>query len=94
MRATERVLQKTEYNTQLFAGTLVEMDTRVMPARVEGFTLPHGSGRGILDHPVLGWALVATLIALIRRVARQPSLPRMSDQWLLSHQADFHRDQY
>jgi hypothetical protein len=65
-----------------------------MPARAEGFTLPHGSGRRILNRPVLGWAFVATLVALIRRVARQPSLPRMSDQWLLSRQADFDRDQY
>jgi len=65
-----------------------------MPARVEGFTFPHGSGRRILNHPVLGWAFVATLVALIRRVASQPSLPRMSDQWLLSHQVDFNRDLY
>jgi hypothetical protein len=64
-----------------------------MPARAEGFTLPHGSGRKVLS-PVLGWALVATILAMIRRLTRQPSLPRMSDQWLLSHQADFHRDAY
>ena len=64
-----------------------------MPARVEGFTFPHGSGRRILS-PVLGWAFVAALLAVIRRVTRQPSLPRMSEQWLLSHQADFHREQY
>ena len=64
-----------------------------MPAHVERFTLPSGSGRRNLN-PVLGWAFVATLMALIRRVARHPSLPRMSDQWLLSHQADFNRDQY
>jgi len=64
-----------------------------MPARVETFPLPHGSGRRNFN-PVLGWALVLALLAIIRRLTRQPSLPRMSDQWLLSHQADFHRDQY
>lgn len=64
-----------------------------MPARVESFPLPHQSGGRSLG-PVLGWAFVAALIAIIRRLARQPSLPRMSDQWLLSHQADFHRDLY
>jgi hypothetical protein len=64
-----------------------------MPARVEGFPLHHRPVRRILK-PVLGWALVATILAVIRRYTRQPSLPRMSDQWLLSHQADFNRDEY
>jgi hypothetical protein len=43
---------------------------------------------------MLGWAVVAAVLALIHRYARQPPLPRMSDQWLLSHQADFNRDAY
>jgi hypothetical protein len=65
-----------------------------MPARVERFTLPHQTARHTMLAPVLGWAFVVTLLAVIRRLARQPSLPRMSEQWLLSRQADFHRDQY
>jgi hypothetical protein len=64
-----------------------------MPARVEGFPLPHRPVRRIIK-PMLGWAVVAAVLALIHRYARQPSLPRMSDQWLLSHQADFNRDNY
>ena len=65
-----------------------------MPARVEGFPIHHHRpGRGLLG-PVLGWAFVATLLAVIRRVTREPSLPRMSEQWLLSHQSDFYRDGY
>jgi hypothetical protein len=67
--------------------------TAVMPARVERFTLPPTTGRHQLG-PILAWAFVATLLAIVRRFTRQPSLPRMSDQWLLSHQADFHRDSY
>ncbi len=64
-----------------------------MPARVEGFPLPHHPVRRMLT-PVLGSALVAALIAIIRRYARQPSLPRMSEQWLLSHEAECRREQY
>ena len=37
---------------------------------------------------------VATVLAVIRRYTRQPSVAPMSDQWLLSHQAEFGRDQY
>jgi len=64
-----------------------------MPARVESFPLPHRPGRRILK-PVLGWAFVATVVAVIRRYTHHPSLPRMSEQWLLSHQTDFNRDGY
>ena len=63
-----------------------------MPAHVQSFPLPHRPGRRILK-PVLGWAFVATLLTIIRRVTRQPSLPRMSDQWLHSHQREFNRNQ-
>jgi len=64
-----------------------------MPARVESFPLHHRPVRQILK-PVLAWAFVATVLAVIRRYTRLPSLPRMSGQWLLSHQADFNREQY
>jgi hypothetical protein len=64
-----------------------------MPARAESFPLHHRPGRRILK-PVLGWAFVATVLAVIRRYTRHPSLPRMSEQWMLSHQSDFNRDEY
>ncbi len=64
-----------------------------MAARVETFPLPHRSGRRLFK-PVLVWAFVAALAAIVRRAARQPSLPRMSDQWLLSHQRDFDRNDH
>jgi hypothetical protein len=64
-----------------------------MPARVERFPVQHGTSVSVLK-PVLGWAALAAILALIRRVTREPSLPRMSEQWLLSHQHQFNRDQY
>jgi len=60
-----------------------------MPARVATFPLPHRPG-----DPVLGGALLAALVAFVRRLAQQPSLPRMSEQWLLSHQRESYRDEY
>jgi hypothetical protein len=64
-----------------------------MPAHVESFPLHHRPSRRNLK-PVLGWAFLATVLAIIRRYTRHPSLPRMSDQWLLSHQTDFNRADY
>ena len=64
-----------------------------MPAHVERLPLPHRPARHVLK-PVLGWAFVAAVVAVIRRFAQQPSLPRMSEHWLLSHQNDFNRNEY
>jgi hypothetical protein len=64
-----------------------------MPARVERFPLQHGTSSSVLK-PLLGWAALAAVLALIRRITREPSLPRMSEQWLLSHQPQFNRDPY
>jgi len=64
-----------------------------MPARVASFPLPHRQSSRLL-WPVLGWAFVAALVAVIRRKAQQPALPRMSEQWLLSHQREAYRDEY
>jgi hypothetical protein len=64
-----------------------------VPARVERFPLQHGTSASVLK-PLLGWAALAAILALIRRVTREPSLPRMSEQWLLGHQHQFNRDQY
>ena len=93
-RADAGLWQKTEYNTQVFAGTLVETATReVMPAHVDSFPLHHRDVRRLLK-PMLGWAFLATILTIIRRLTHEPSLPRMSEQWLLSHQMDFSRDSY
>jgi len=64
-----------------------------MPARVEQFPLPQRDA-GNLWKPLLGWAAVAATLAVIRRLAREPSLPRMSDEWLASQQSEFNRDEY
>src|SRR4026209_1605988 len=42
--------------------------------------------------PLRDWVAVTALVAWLRRVMREPSLPRMSEQWLLSHQTEFNRD--
>jgi hypothetical protein len=70
-----------------------------MAAHVERIPFPH---RPIDPHPplrrflapALGSALLAALIGLIRRATQQPSLPRMSEQWLASQQQDFYRLDY
>ena len=62
-----------------------------MPARAEGVQLQSSTEHGLLQ-PLFGWAALPTIVAWIRRVMREPSLPRMSEQWLLSHQTEFNRD--
>jgi hypothetical protein len=63
-----------------------------MSVRAEQLPLQQESSGSILK-PLLGWAAVIAVAALIRRYTREPSLPRMSEQWLLSRQAEFNRDQ-
>jgi hypothetical protein len=63
-----------------------------MPARVEQFPIRRETSVGVLK-PLLGCAAVVAIVALIRRYTREPSLPRMSEQWLVSHQSVFNRDQ-
>jgi hypothetical protein len=63
-----------------------------MPARVEQFPLRRHTSVGLFK-PLLGCAAVVAIAALIRRYTREPSLPRMSEQWLLSHRNEFNRDQ-
>jgi len=63
-----------------------------MPARVEQFPLRRDTSVGVLK-PLLGCAAAVAIVALIRRYTREPSLPRMSEQWLLSHQSEFNREQ-
>jgi len=63
-----------------------------MPARVEQFPLHRDTSVGVFK-PLLGCAAVIAIAAIIRRYTREPSLPRMSEQWLLSHQSEFNRDQ-
>ena len=66
-----------------------------MPARVESFPqLPRKPERDPIRQvlaPIVGGALLAAAVALIRRIsraARQPSVPPMSEQWLASHHYD------
>jgi hypothetical protein len=63
-----------------------------MPARVEQFPIRQETSIGVLK-PLLGCAAVVAVVALIRRYTREPSLPRMSEHWLVSHQTLFNRDQ-
>ena len=63
-----------------------------MPARVEQFPIRQETSIGVL-RPLLGCAALVAVVALIRRYTREPSLPRMSEQWLLSHQSEFNREQ-
>jgi hypothetical protein len=62
-----------------------------MPARAERLPFQSSTEHGVLK-PLLGGAALATIVAWIRRVTREPSLPRMSEEWLLSHQSEFYRD--
>ena len=64
-----------------------------MAARAEGFALPHIPLGRVLK-PLLGSAFIAAAIAVIRRIAREPSVPPMSDQWLQSHAHDWDRNDY
>ena len=58
-----------------------------MSARAESLSLP--------DPPVgplsLGWAFVTAFVAMLRRRASEPSMPRMSEYWLLSLERDSSR---
>jgi hypothetical protein len=63
-----------------------------MPARVEQFPLRRDTSVGVVK-PLLGCAAVVAIIAIIRRYTREPSLSRMSEHWLVSHQSEFNRDQ-
>ena len=63
-----------------------------MSVRAEQLPLQQDSSGSVLK-PLLGWAALIAAVALIRRYTREPSLPRMSEQWLLSRQTEFNRDQ-
>jgi hypothetical protein len=62
-----------------------------MPARAVRFPFQSSTEHGVRKAP-FGWAALATIVAWIQRVTREPSLPRMSEQWLLDHQDEFNRD--
>jgi hypothetical protein len=61
-----------------------------MSARAE--RLVQSSTEHALLQALFRWAALPMIVAWIRRVTREPSLPRMSEQWLLSHQTEFNRD--
>jgi hypothetical protein len=62
-----------------------------MPARAERLQFQSSTEHGVVK-PLVGWAALATIVEWIRHVTREPSLPRMSEEWLLSHQSEFYRD--
>jgi hypothetical protein len=62
-----------------------------MPARAERFPLQSSSDHGVLQ-PLRGWGALPAIVTWIWRVTHEPSLPRMSEEWLLSHQSEFNRD--
>ena len=62
-----------------------------MPARAERLPFQSITAQGVLQ-TLLGWVALPTIVDWIRRVTREPSLPRMSEEWLLNHQSEFNRD--
>jgi hypothetical protein len=62
-----------------------------MGARAGDATLPDFLLR-VFTVPAALAALIAAAAALVRRRTRQPSMPRMSDDWLRSHDVDYRRD--
>ena len=79
------------------AGTLVEPGGQPgMSTSAEGLSFPYRPYRPPwrIVGPVIGWAFLTTALATLLRMARKPSMPRMSEQWLLSHQTEFNRLDY
>jgi len=64
-----------------------------MSTTAEGLSFPYRPLRRILG-PVLGWAFLITALATLRHMALKPRMPRMSEQWLRSHQTEFNRLDY
>ena len=62
-----------------------------MPARTERLPFQSSTERGV-PQALLGWGALPTIVAWIWRVTHEPSLPRMSEEWLTSHQNEFNRD--
>jgi len=65
-----------------------------MSTTAEGLSFPYRPYRPLWRRmlgPVIGWAFVTTALATLLRMALKPSMPRMSEQWLLSHQTEFNR---
>ena len=62
-----------------------------MPARAERLLFQSSTEHGGTQH-LLGWSALPTIVAWIWRVTHEPSLPRMSEDWMLSHQSEFNRD--
>jgi hypothetical protein len=64
-----------------------------MSARVESLSLPHHPFRWILSS-ALGGVFLTAVITTLRRRALKPTMARMSQQWLLSHEKEFNRLDY
>ena len=64
-----------------------------MVARAEELQLHEHPIRRMLG-PAIGWAMLAALVALVRRVTREPRVAPMSDEWLSSQHYDSNRFDY
>ena len=62
-----------------------------MPVRAERLPFQSSTEHGGTQR-VLGWTALPTIVGWIWRVTHEPSLPRMSNEWMLSHQIEFNRD--
>jgi hypothetical protein len=67
--------------------------TGMHAARVEGLSFPYRPLRRIFG-PGSAWTVLTGALATLREMALRPSLPRMSAQWLQSHEKEFNRVDY
>ena len=97
-RAGTQFTRKAEYNTHFRLGTfVVKESSHVMPARIERFAFPPvateqpRARRRFSPTLALGCGALTAVVAVMLKRARQPSMGRMSDEWLFSQQREFNR---
>jgi hypothetical protein len=64
-----------------------------MAARAEDLLLTYRQPRRIFG-PGLKWTFLTIALAVLRQLTPKPSLPRMSAEWLHSHEREFNRPDY
>ncbi len=64
-----------------------------MAARAEDLLLTYRQPRRTLG-PGPNWTFLTIVLAVLRQLAPKPSLPRMSAEWLQSHEREFNRPDY
>ncbi len=72
--------------------SLKRIDTDML-AHAESLSLPHRPVRRLFG-PVFVWTFLTTVLATLRQQALRPSMPRMSADWLMSHEKEFYRLDY